>query len=52
MREFLLEDAQFVGLKAEEANKTKIPDVADMKPLREMQEELGIVCERGYGCKR
>lgn len=52
MREWILENAEIAGVTAEDAKRVKVPDVANLKLLREVQEELGIVCEGGYGCKR
>jgi hypothetical protein len=37
---------------AEEASRVKITDVASVRLLREIQEEMGIVCEGGFGCKK
>lgn len=52
MREWILENAELTGITAEEAKRVKITDVASVKLLREVQEEMGIVCEGGYGCKK
>lgn len=52
MREWILENAELTGITAEEAKRVKIADVASVKLLREVQEEMGIVCEGGYGCKK
>jgi ABC-type nitrate/sulfonate/bicarbonate transport system substrate-binding protein len=52
MREWILENAELTGITAEEAKRLKIADVASVKLLREVQEEMGIVCEGGYGCKK
>ncbi len=51
MREYILENAGLTGLTVEEAKQVKIADVASVKLLREVQEEMGIVCKGGYGCK-
>lgn len=52
MREWILENAELTGITVEGAKRVKIADVASVKLLREVQEEVGIVCERGYGCKK
>lgn len=52
MREWILENAELTGITAEEAKRVKITDVASVKLLREVQEEMGIVCDGGYGCKK
>lgn len=52
MREWIVENAELTGIAAEEAKRVKIADVASVRLLREVQEEMGIVCEGGYGCKK
>ena len=52
MREWILENAELTGMTAEEASRVKITDVASVRLLREIQEEMGIVCEGGFGCKK
>jgi NitT/TauT family transport system substrate-binding protein len=52
MREYLIDNAELTGMTVEETKRVKIPDVISMRPLREAQEELGIVCKGGYGCKK
>lgn len=49
MREWIVENAEAVNRKPEEI---KITHVADLTLLREVQEEMGIICEGGYGCKK
>lgn len=52
MREWILENAELTGMTAERAKQIKITDVASVRLLREVQEETGILCEGGYGCKK
>jgi NitT/TauT family transport system substrate-binding protein len=52
IHEYLLDNAELTGLTADEAKRVKIPDVISMKLLREAQEDLGIFCKGGYGCKK
>jgi hypothetical protein len=47
--QFILQNAKAMGVRAEDV---RIPDVADLTLLREVQRELGIMCEGGYGCKK
>ena len=47
--QFIMQNAKQVGVKAEEI---RISDIADLTLLREVQRELGIPCEGGYGCRR
>jgi len=47
--QFILQNAKQVGVKAEEV---RITDIADLTLLREVQKELGISCEGGYGCRK
>jgi ABC-type nitrate/sulfonate/bicarbonate transport system substrate-binding protein len=47
--QFIMQNAKQVGVKAEEI---QISDIADLTLLREVQRELGIPCEGGYGCRR
>lgn len=52
MGEWIIDNAELAGVTSEEAKRLKITDVAEVRPLREAQEELGIRCESGYGCKK
>ena len=52
IQEYLLDNAELTGMTVEEAKRVKIPDVISMKLLREAQEDLGIFCKGGYGCKK
>ncbi|HEY7165848.1 MAG TPA: ABC transporter substrate-binding protein [Candidatus Binatia bacterium] len=47
--QFILQNAKAMSVRAEDV---RIPDVADLTLLREVQRELGIMCEGGYGCKK
>ena len=47
MRALIEYTAERVGV---DPKKVKITDIADVKPLREVQKELGIQCRGGYGC--
>jgi len=47
--QFIMQNAKQVGVKAEEI---RISDIADLTLLREVQRELGLPCEGGYGCRR
>ncbi len=47
MRAWIAENATSAGRKADEV---KISEVADLRLLREVQQELGIRCEGGYEC--
>lgn len=49
MNRWISENAKFANRKPEEI---KITDIADLTLLREAQEEMGIICEGGYGCRR
>jgi NitT/TauT family transport system substrate-binding protein len=52
IQEYLLDNAELTGMTVEEAKRVKISDVISMKLLREAQEDLGIFCKGGYGCKK
>ncbi|MGH7816849.1 MAG: ABC transporter substrate-binding protein [Candidatus Binatia bacterium] len=52
MREWMIENAEIAGVTVDDAKRVKITDVADLKALREAQEQLGILCEGGYGCRK
>lgn len=47
MRAWIMDNAASAGRKVAEV---KISDVADLRPLREVQHGLGIRCEGGYEC--
>ena len=47
MRSLIQDTAGRVGI---DPRKVKIADVADVTPLREAQQELGIQCRGGYRC--
>jgi ABC-type nitrate/sulfonate/bicarbonate transport system substrate-binding protein len=49
MRAWIDENAKNTARKADEV---KIAEIADLRPLREVQLSLGIRCEGGYGCGR
>jgi NitT/TauT family transport system substrate-binding protein len=49
MRAWIADNAKNAGRKDEEI---KVTDIADVRLLREAQQELGIRCEGGYGCGR
>lgn len=49
MNGWISDNAKFADRKPEEV---KITDIADLTPLREAQQEMGIICEGGYGCRR
>jgi len=49
MRAWILDNAKNAGRKAGEV---KISELSDLRWLREVQQELGIQCEGGYGCGR
>lgn len=49
INQFILQNAKPIGVKPEEV---RIADIADLTLLREVQKELGISCEGGYGCRR
>jgi NitT/TauT family transport system substrate-binding protein len=52
IQEYLLDNAELTGMTVEDTKRVKIPDVISMKLLREAQEDLGISCKGGYGCKK
>jgi ABC-type nitrate/sulfonate/bicarbonate transport system substrate-binding protein len=47
MRAWIADNAKNAGRKDDDV---KIADIADVGPLRQAQQELGIRCEGGYGC--
>jgi hypothetical protein len=49
MRAWIADNATNAGRKIDEV---KISEVADLRLLREVQQELGIRCEGGYECGR
>jgi NitT/TauT family transport system substrate-binding protein len=49
MRAWIADNAKNAGRKDDEV---KVTDIADVRLLREAQQELGIRCEGGYGCGR
>jgi len=49
MRAWIADNAKNAGRKDDDV---KIADIADVRLLREAQQELGIRCEGGYGCGR
>jgi hypothetical protein len=49
MRAWIADNAKNAGRKDDDV---KITDIADVRLLREAQQELGIRCEGGYGCGR
>lgn len=49
MRAWIDDNAKNTARKADEV---KISELADLRLLREVQQELGIRCEGGYGCSR
>jgi NitT/TauT family transport system substrate-binding protein len=49
MRAWIGDNAKNAGRKDDEI---KIADIADVRALRSVQQELGIRCEGGYGCGR
>ncbi|MGH7765927.1 MAG: ABC transporter substrate-binding protein, partial [Candidatus Binatia bacterium] len=49
MRAWIADNAKNAGRKDDEVN---VSDIADIRLLREAQQELGIGCEGGYGCGR
>jgi ABC-type nitrate/sulfonate/bicarbonate transport system substrate-binding protein len=49
MRDWISDNAKFADRKPDEV---KITDIADLTPLREAQQEMGIICEGGYGCRK
>jgi len=49
MRAWIADNAKNAGRKDDEV---KVADIADLRLLREAQQELGIRCEGGYGCGR
>ena len=49
MGAWIADNAANAGRKIEDV---KISEVADLRLLREVQQELGIRCEGGYGCEK
>lgn len=49
MRAWIADNAKNAGRKDDDV---KVTDIADVRLLREAQQELGIRCEGGYGCGR
>ena len=49
MRAWIADNAKNAGRKDDEV---KVADIADVRLLREAQQEVGIRCEGGYGCGR
>ena len=49
MRAWIADNAKNAARKAEDV---KIAEVADLRLVREVQQELGIRCEGGYACAR